>query len=197
MVVISGPGGVGKGTVVSALIDAHPDLWLSRSWTTRPQRPGEADDAYVFVDEAAFRQRIAAGGFLEHAEFLGNLYGTPTPEPPQGHDLILEIDVQGARQVVAQNPRAVLIFLEAPSSAEQEARLRRRGDPDHKVAERLAKAREEADAGTELGAHVLTNVDIAQCAEDIYQVIQRSRSERRSGTNRGQAVGSAYTRPNG
>lgn len=197
VVVISGPGGVGKGTVVSALMDAHPDLWLSRSWTTRPQRPGEADDAYVFVDEATFRERIGAGGFLEYAEFLGNLYGTPTPEAPEGQDLILEIDVQGARQVVAQNPQAVLIFLQAPSSAEQEARLRRRGDPEHKVAERLAKAREEADAGAELGAHVLTNIDIAECAEDIYRVIQRSRRGRRSESSRGQAVGSAYTRPNG
>jgi guanylate kinase len=180
VVVISGPGGVGKGTVVSALVERHPDLWLSRSWTTRLRRPGEKDDAYVFVTDQAFRDRIAAGGFLEHAEFLGNLYGTPTPQAPVGRDLILEIDVQGARQVAAEDPDAILIFIEAPSVSEQEARLRRRGDPEHQVTQRLAKAREEADAGIELGAHRITNIDIGQCADDIFRVIERARQGRRA-----------------
>lgn len=173
---VSGPGGVGKGTVVSELVSRHCDLWLSRSWTTREQRPGEADDAYVFVDRQTFEAKLADGGFLEHAEFLGNYYGTPVPVAPPGQDLILEIDVQGARQVVALDSDALLIFLEAPSVAEQEARLRRRGDPTDKVAQRLAKAREEADAGAELGAVRIVNVEVGQCADDIYQAIVAARA---------------------
>lgn len=173
MVVVSGPGGVGKGTVVAELVRRHPDeLWLSRSWTTRQQRPGEADDAYRFVSHEEFERRISEGGFIEHAEFLGNLYGTPVPDAPPGKTLIYEIDVQGARQVKAIDPTARLVFLHAPSAEEQEARLRHRGDPEEKVQQRLAKAREEADAGVELGAHAITNVDIARTAEELYQFIR-------------------------
>ncbi len=173
IVVVSGPGGVGKGTVVSELLRQYPDeLWLSRSWTTREQRPGEADDAYVFVDRQAFQDRLEAGGFLEHAEFLGNYYGTPTPPMDTRAVQILEIDVQGARQIMAQERGCLLIFLEAPSPEEQEARLRHRGDPEEKVAQRLAKAKEEASAGAELGAHPIVNSEIADTVSEMYQVIQ-------------------------
>lgn len=161
--------------MVDSLCARHPELWLSRSWTTREQRPGEPDDAYVFVEREAFVDKIEHGGFLEYAEFLGNLYGTPLPEPPPGQDLVLEIDVQGARQVAAKDPEALLIFLEAPSADEQEKRLRRRGDPPERVAERLAKAREEADAGDELGAVRIVNVDVDACANEIYRVIEAHR----------------------
>lgn len=170
---------MGKGTVCAELVARFPDwLWLSRSWTTRERRPGEAEDAYVYVDRATFEQAIADGGFLEYAEFLDNYYGTPIPSAPPGRDLILEIDVQGARQVVQTTPEALLIFLQAPSAEEQEARLRRRGDPPDKVAQRLAKAAEESNAGAELGAHVIVNVDIDETVEQMASYIRAARTSR-------------------
>jgi guanylate kinase len=169
--VVSGPGGVGKGTVVAALVKKHPELWLSRSWTTREQRPGEADDAYVFVSRKKFAERIDAGGFLEWAEFLGNLYGTPLPTAPDDAHIILEIDVQGARQIVEQVEDPILIFLEAPSADAQRARLESRGDPHDKVAERVAKATEEADAGAELGATVVINHTVEETVDELYRII--------------------------
>ena len=178
LIVVSGPGGVGKSTVVDTLIERYPELWLSRSWTTRERRPGEAEDAYVFVSREAFEERIEADGFLEYATFLDNFYGTPTLAGPDGRDVILEIDVQGARQVLAKDPEAVLIFLQAPDSGEQEARLRRRGDPEHKVEQRLAKAAEERNAGLELGASVIVNHDIGETVEAMWSVIEKARASR-------------------
>jgi len=178
LVVVSGPGGVGKSTVVDVLIDRYPELWLSRSWTTREQRPSEADDAYIFVSTEAFEERIAADGFLEYADFLGNYYGTPTLGDTGGRDVILEIDVQGARQVLKKDPDALLIFLQAPDATEQEARLRRRGDPEHKVEQRLNKAAEEANAGLELGATVITNFDIDETVEAMWATIEKARAAR-------------------
>jgi guanylate kinase len=173
---MSGPGGVGKGTVVARLLARDPQLWLSRSWTTRAQRPGEADDAYVFVDRAAFEANRDAGGFLEWAEFLGNLYGTPVPTAiPGGKDVVLEIEVQGARQIAAIDPEALLIFLVPPSRDEQERRLRGRGDPEEIVQKRLAKADEEADAAAELGAIEVVNDDLDRCVEAVEQLIRERR----------------------
>ena len=132
--VLSGPGGVGKGTVVERLLNLVDGLWLSRSWTTRDPRPGEAADAYNFVDRETFKAHIEDDGFLEWVEFLDYLQGTPVPNPPPGNDVLLEIDVQGAAQIYAMDPSAVLLFLDAPSIDEQEARLRARGDTEERVA---------------------------------------------------------------
>ncbi len=162
--------------MVKALVKRYPELWLSRSWTTRERRPSESSDAYVFATVEEFEKRLADDGFLEHAEFLGNYYGTPALDNTDGRDVILEIDVQGARQVVDKEPDAVLIFLQAPSESEQQARLRRRGDPEEKVAQRVQKAAQEADAGRELGAQIITNYDIDETVELMWAVIEKARA---------------------
>lgn len=179
-IVVSGPGGVGKGTIVDALVARDPRLWLSRSWTTRARRPGEAADAYVFVSRDEFERRIAAGGFLEHTSFLGNYYGSPTPDPSDGRDLVLEIEVDGAQQVKRLRPDAFLIFVLPPSRAEQERRLRGRGDPGDKVEERLRKAEEEEPIGRALADLVVVNDDLDTTIEEMLAIIEAERRSRAS-----------------
>ena len=125
IIVISGPGGAGKGTLVDALLERDTALWLSRSWTTRTQREGEPDEAYVFVSRDQFHRRIGDKGFLEWTEFLGNLYGSPIPDDDIGSDIVLEIELHGAKQVKEQHPEALLVFVMPPSRQEQERRLQR------------------------------------------------------------------------
>jgi guanylate kinase len=174
--VISGPGGVGKGTIVEELVRRDSSLWLSRSWTTRRRRPGESPAAYVFTDRAAFEARIAAGGFLEHTEFLDSYYGTPTPDPAPGQDIVLEIEVQGAQQVKARHPDAVLIFVLPPSREEQERRLRERGDPEEKVAARLRKAEDEEPIGKALADHVVINDELSRTVDELAAIIRAERA---------------------
>lgn len=175
--IVSGPGGVGKGTIVRALVQGDPQLWLSRSWTTRDQRPAEADDAYVFTDRAAFEARISAGGFLEWTEFLGHYYGTPSPDPQPGSDTVLEIEVDGARQVKSLHPDATLIFVLPPSRDEQARRLRGRGDPEQKVSQRVRKAEEEEPIGRAIADHVVVNDDLTRTVEEMLAIIADARSQ--------------------
>ncbi len=173
--IVSGPGGVGKGTIVNALVERDPQLWLSRSWTTRAQRPGESDTAYVFTDHAAFEHRIEAGGFLEWTNFLGNYYGTPTPDPVHDRDVVLEIEVDGASQVKSLHPEAVLIFVLPPSREEQQRRLRGRGDAEDKVDQRLQKALDEEPVGLAIANHVVVNDDLERTVSEMMQIIGHHR----------------------
>jgi guanylate kinase len=179
--IVSGPGGVGKGTIVDALVRRDPTLWLSQSWTTRERRPGEADGAYAWVTRNEFERRIDSGGFLEWTDFLGNYYGTPDPEPGPGQDTVLEIEVDGARQVKALCPCAVLIFLLPPSREEQARRLRERGDPEGKVEQRIRKADEEEPVGRALADHVVVNDDLAQTVHEMLEIIEHHRRRRPAG----------------
>ncbi len=180
--IVSGPGGVGKGTIVKVLVERDPDLWLSRSWTTRDQRPGEPDDAYVFTDRPSFEHRIERGGFLEWTDFLGNYYGTPMPDPRPGLDTVLEIEVDGARQVKTLHPDAVLIFVLPPSRAEQARRLRGRGDPDYKVEQRVRKAEEEEPIGRALADHIVVNDDLERTVDEMLSIIDAHRRRHRTRT---------------
>lgn len=178
--IVSGPGGVGKGTVVARLLQMRPDIWLSRSWTTRPRRPTESEDAYVFVDRPAFEKRIQEGGFLEWTEFPGTqaLYGTPTidPEEHKDTDVLLEIELDGAQQVKARHPEAVLIFIVAPSPEVQEQRLRHRGDSEELVARRLSVGAKELETGERIADHVVVNDDVERAANELAGILARHRN---------------------
>jgi guanylate kinase len=173
--VVSGPGGVGKDTIVGHLVARDKRLWPSRSWTTRSQRPGEPDDAYTFVDRATFEDFVAEGGFLEHAEYLGHLYGTPVPDPPPGDDVVLVIEVQGARQVLDRVPGAVMILVVPPSREDQRARLEARGDAPEQVRRRLAQAAEEEAEGRRLAHHVVVNDDLERAVREVAGILQSYR----------------------
>lgn len=169
--VLSGPSGTGKGTIVDALVGVDETLWLSRSWTTRHRRKNESPYAYRFVDANTFEAHIEQDGFLEYAEVFGNFYGTPVPTPPAGCDVVLEIDVQGAAQIRAKYPDAVLIFVEPPSRAAQEDRLRSRGDDDAVIAKRLAKAEAEEDTGHKIANHVVVNDELERAVAQVAGIV--------------------------
>lgn len=171
--VVSGPGGVGKGTIVARLRQRMPELWVSRSWTSRARRPGEPDTAYTFVDRTQFAEHAAGGGFLEWAELAANheLYGTPWPDPPPGADVLLEIELQGAAQVRRRHPEAVVVLVVAPSAEVQVARMRERGDGEEQVQARLALGLEEERIGRELADHVVVNDELDRAVEEVAGIL--------------------------
>ena len=169
---------MGKGTLVSRLVERVPGLWLSRSWTTRPRRPGEADDAYTFVDRPGFLAHRDAGGFLEWVELASNheLYGTPWPEPPEGSDVVLEIDVAGAAEVRRRHPDAVVLLVVAPSPDAQAQRMRARGDDEEHIARRLALGGREEEAGRALADAVIVNDNLDRAVEEAAGILERYRN---------------------
>lgn len=161
--IICGPSGVGKGTVVSRLMEADPTLYFSVSATTRAPRAGEADGVhYHFLTRERFQEWIDAGDFLEHAQFVGNFYGTPRryvdEAMDQGRDVLLDIEIQGAEQIHQKRPEAVRIYIAPPSWEELERRLTGRGTEDtEKIRSRLARGREEFAAAKDFDYLVIND----------------------------------------
>jgi guanylate kinase len=160
------------------LLERVPDLWLSRSWTTRAQRPGEHTDAYTFVDKDTFLAKVEAGGFLEWVELLPDYFmGTPTPDPPPGKDMVLEIDIRGAQQVRERYPDAVVVLVLPPSRDELERRMRARGDSEALIRARLELGETEERQGREVADHVLINDDLERAVEELAGIVRAHRSQ--------------------
>lgn len=174
--VLSGPSGAGKGTLVSRLLDAIPDAWVSVSATTRQPRPGERDGvSYYFMDQSRFDELVSQGGFLEWATVHGNSYGTLKSSVQEhmetGSQVILEIDVQGALQVRKAMPEAHLIFIEPPSIEELERRLRGRGtETEEVICKRMETAKVELDRKMEYDVQVV-NDDLNRATDELVAYI--------------------------
>jgi guanylate kinase len=177
--VITGPSGVGKGTLIRGLLERVPGLELSVSATTRPPRPGERDGVdYHFLSPEEFEQHVQAGDFVEHATYSGNRYGTLRSELERrrggGAAVVLEIELQGARQVREAMPDAVAVFIAPPSREALRARLVGRGtDPPEQVDERMRTAERELGAQGEF-AHVVVNDRLEQATEELAQIARQA-----------------------
>lgn len=181
LIILSGPSGVGKGTVRKKLATLEGvNFYYSISMTTRSPRQGEVNGKdYFFVTQDEFRRNVVAGNFLEWAEFVGNCYGTPRDVAEsyleKGIDVLLEIETNGAKQVLAKCPDAVSIFLVPPSFEDLEARIRGRSTEDEEtIQRRLARARAELELA-KMYRYVVVNDDAMRAAEEIKSIILAQR----------------------
>ena len=181
MFVITGPSGVGKGTLIERLLEEMPGLGLSVSATTRHPRGAERDGVhYHFMDEPEFARRVEAGDFIEHADYASHRYGTlrseVDPRLDRGESVVLEIELQGARQIRDTMPDAVRVFIAPPSPTDLRRRLEGRGtDSPEQISSRLAVAERELQARGEFG-HVIVNDDVERAAGELIDFV-RSRLE--------------------
>ena len=177
LIIITGPSGVGKGTVVKELLDRNKDIWLSISATTRNPRIGEKDsENYYFISDEKFKDMIDKKEFLEWAQFAGNYYGTPlstvNEKIEKGFIVLLEIEVEGAKQIKEKFPEALSIFLLPPSKAELEKRIRNRGtEKEEAIDRRLTRADYEIASSDEFD-FVLTNHDVDETVKEVSKIIK-------------------------
>lgn len=198
--ILSAPSGAGKTTVARRAVEATTGVGISRSYTSRPARAGERNGVdYNFITADRFRALRDAGAFLEWAEVFGDLYGTGAADTEArleaGEDLLLVIDVQGARKVRQSGVESVGIFLMPPSHAELEQRLRGRGrDPEAAIARRLLTAREEIRAFAEYD-YVVVNDEVDACADRVRAILLAERSRRAVMAAEAEAVVSTFAPP--
>ena len=177
LIIITGPSGVGKGTVVKELLDRNKDIWLSISATTRNPRVGEKDGLnYYFISEERFKDMIDKKEFLEWAQFAGNYYGTPlstvNEKIEKGFIVLLEIEVEGAKQIKEKFPESLSIFLLPPSKEELEKRIRNRGtEKEEAIDRRLSRANYEI-ASSDQFDFVLTNHDVDETVKEVFKIIK-------------------------
>ena len=185
VVVISGPSGVGKGTICKQLVRRLDDVCLSISATTRPKAKTEVDGKdYYFLPREQFEKRIKEGSLLEYAEVFGNFYGTPKDKVDEataaGKTVILEIDVQGGRQVKAKCPDAVMIFIMPPTTKALAERITGRGrDAADVVQKRLAKADAEIKAAGNLYEYKIVNDDLEQAINEVMEIIRKANGDKK------------------
>ena len=184
VVIVSGPSGVGKSTICKEIVARRDDVCLCISMTTRPQSEAEVDGRdYLFISEEEFKERIGKGLFLEYAEVFGHLYGTPGDKVEEilqaCRTVILEIDVQGARQVKSIYPDAVMIFILPPSAKVLAERMSHRGRDAAELAEkRLGLASTEIAAAWQYYEYMVVNEDLQQAIEECIQIIEDAGSEK-------------------
>ena len=182
LMVISGFSGAGKGTLVKKLLEKNGDYALSVSMTTRNPREGEVDGVhYFFRTKEQFEEMIGQDGFIEHAQYCGNYYGTPKAYVEEqlslGKNVILEIEIQGAMNIKKLFPESLLLFVTPPSAEELERRLRGRGtETDEVIAGRLSRAYEES-AGMDEYDYIVINDDLDQCAAEVEKLVEAAKRE--------------------
>ena len=177
LIVVSGFAGTGKGTLMKLLVERNEHLKLSVSMTTRSPRPGEEEGvSYFFVTREEFEKNIQENGFVEHAEYVGNYYGTPRSyvekQLAEGNDVVLEIEIQGAMKIKRDYPDALLVYVLPPSVEELHHRLLARGTEEPEVIERRLKRAAEESEGIESYDYVVVNDDLETCYEELLGVIR-------------------------